>query len=107
MKYLPPILYAMNKERSVSFLSRYCVDITMSFWYDHHMTIKHEPSALTAAKKIYGHGVWEPQFLLGKPDNDGKRKILGIDHDGPKTFWPYKKWSLIDGKWIPSIEMSD
>ena len=85
----------------------YFVDIMMSLWYHYCMTKKHEPSALTAAKKIYGHGVGEPQMKLGPPNKRGERKILGIDHDGPKTFWPYKKWSLIDGKWMPSIEMPD
>lgn len=72
-----------------------------------------EPPELTAAKKRYGKGVWEPRLLLGKPNPkrggvvNGARPILGIDHDAPKKFWPYKTWSLIDGEWIPSIEMPE
>ena len=83
--------------------------LTMTLlWYHCGMTIKitdTEPAGLVAAKKRYGDGIWEPRLLLGKPNRRGVRQILGVDHDGPKTFWPWKKWILHDGKWIPSIEM--
>lgn len=66
-----------------------------------------EPPELTAAKKRYGKGVWEPRLLLGKPNNQGMCQILGIDHDAPKKWWPYKTWLLVNGEWMPSIEMPE
>ena len=76
------------------------------------MAIKNpEPPALTAAKKKYGDGVWEYQLRLGQRNwnHGGKRKLLGVDRRTLKTrkFWPYKKWILVNGKWMPSIEMPD
>jgi hypothetical protein len=66
------------------------------------MAIKNpEPPALTAAKKRYGDGVWEPHFIVHR---NNRRRIIGIDYSHMK-FWPYKKWILHDGKWMPSIEM--
>jgi len=71
-----------------------------------------EPPALTAAKQKYGDGIWEYQLRFGRGNwnhPDGKRKLLGVDRRTLKTrkFWPYKKWILVDGKWLPSIEMPD
>ena len=71
------------------------------------MAIKNtDPPELIRAKLEYGDGVWEPQLKLGRPNNRGDQKILGVTSRNRK-FWPYKKWLLIDGKWVPSIEMPD
>lgn len=59
--------------------------------------------SLALAKQRYGAGMWEPGIVT-KRNKNGQLVMSHLDYDNQK-FWPYKKWSLIDGEWIPSLEM--